>query len=71
MECPLILSVMSLQEPQSPLRSGITVFLIATAVAVGIGVLGFGDALEEAATTAVGIGFGVGVVFYIFESARQ
>jgi hypothetical protein len=61
---------MSLQDGQSPLRVGVTVFLIATVVGLVIGVLGFGDALEEAATTAVGIGLGVGIVFYIFESAR-
>lgn len=62
---------MSLRERQSPFRSAFVAFLIATVVGLSIGVLVFGDALEVAVVTAAGIGLGVGVAFYVFESAGR
>lgn len=62
---------MSLQEQYSPVQIALVASLIAIATALSLGTLVFGDPLEEAALTAVPIGLGAGIAFYVFESARR
>ena len=54
------------KERQSPLRMVIGGFLVATAVPLLVGVVGYGDPWQEAITTAVATGLGVSIAFYIY-----
>lgn len=51
---------------RNPRRLAVIGFVAATAVALVIGIVGYGDPLPAALATAVAIGLGVSVTFYLF-----
>ena len=57
---------MEQEEPQQPFRTAVIIFVLATVISTLIGVGGFGDPLQEVVPSAVGIGFGVSVTYYLY-----
>jgi hypothetical protein len=57
---------MELDEPQRPFRTAVIMFVFATVISTLIGVGGFGDPLQEVVPSAVGIGFGLSVTYYLY-----
>jgi len=57
---------MEIDEPQRPFRTAVIMFVLATVIATLIGAGGFGDPLQEVVPSALGIGFGVSVAYYLY-----
>ena len=63
---------MSLQDGRaSPVRLAIIGFAISLFVGLLVGIVGYGDAAEEAIVTAVGIGLGVAIAFYVYHAVTS
>lgn len=57
---------MEIDESQQPFRTAVIMFVLATVIATLIGVGGFSDPLQEVVPSAVGIGFGLSVTYYLY-----
>jgi len=57
---------MEIDEPQRPLQTAVVMFVLATVIGTLIGVGGFRDPLQEVVPSALGIGFGVSVAYYLY-----
>ena len=62
----MCLVCMESDEPQRPFRTAVIMFVLATVIGTLIGFGGFRDPLQEVVPSAVGIGFGLSVTYYLY-----